>query len=230
VNVVCFKWNAPGYRTQFTAEHVNTLAKMVTRHYSKLNRFICVTNDSAGLDADVSIVPDLEDFADIPSPHGGNNPSCFRRLRLFHPDAAEWFGERFVALDIDGVILRDLAPLWDRDEDFVAWRDPSHAHQVNGSMMLIRAGKFPNVWSLFSRAGSLDAMRAGFKGSDQGWISYMLRGRPTWTAADGVHSYKKEVAPHKRAPADARVVFFHGDPKPWDKECQRAQWIREAYK
>ena len=52
-------------------------------------------------------------------PHGGKNPSCYRRLRLFHPEAAKDFDSEPISLDLDWrSIMRDMAPLWDRKEPF----------------------------------------------------------------------------------------------------------------
>jgi hypothetical protein len=122
--VTCFKWKpAPGYRSMFGPEAVNTLRAMVARHFPHPHRFICFTDDTTGLDPRVEAVPIWNDFADVPSPHGGKNPSCYRRLRLFRSDMADIVGPRFVSLDLDCVVAGDLTPLWDRPEDFVMWGD-----------------------------------------------------------------------------------------------------------
>jgi hypothetical protein len=230
LNVVTWLWgNGSG---KFNAGHVNTLASMVRRHYAAPYRFRCVTNTPAGIAQGIEIVPDTADFAGVKSPHGGRNPACFRRLRMFSAAAAGALGDRFVSLDLDAVITGDLLPLWNRPEPFVGWRDPMHARQINGSMMLHTAGTAPAVWDTFDPAESPKIARdAGFMGSDQGWVSYCLAGRcATWGARDGVYSYRCDVAPHRRLPHNARIVFFHGNPKPWDEECMRALWIRENYR
>lgn len=227
ISFVCFLWRGNG---AYTAAHVNTLAAMVRRHYPAPHRFVCVTNTPAGIGPAITIIPDAEHFRDVPSPHGALWPSCFRRLVLFHPDAAQWFGERFVSLDLDCVITGDLRPLVDRSEDFVGWQDPLYRNQLCGSMMLLRAGSRPEVWAGFdSRRSPSVALAAGFRGSDQGWISYCLHREPRWTAADGVLSFKFDL---KRGPLPpgARVVFFTGQPKPWSEEARRQAWVREWYR
>lgn len=231
LSIVCWKWSRPGYRSTFTGEHVNRLAAMVRRHYARPHRFICVTDDASGIDAGIEVLPPWDDFADVPSPHGGSAPSCYRRLRAFHPDAAQWFGERFVSIDLDTVIVQDVAPLWDRPEDFVAWRDPFYGHrgQYCGSMMLLRAGARPGVWSDFDPKRSPAAARAaGFRGSDQAWVSYRLPGEATWSEADGVLSYRRDIKP-RSLPAHARIVMFHGAVDPWHPEAQRLDWVREHW-
>lgn len=216
LTIVTWKWNRPEYRTKFTAEHVNVMARMIGRHYAGEHEVCCVTNDSDGIDPQVRIIPDTEDFASLRSPHGGiSNPSCFRRLRMFMEDAAETFGERIVSIDLDAVIVRDMAPVWDRDEDFVGWRDPMSPRQLNGSMMLLRAGSRPGVWDEFNPDSSPGkALKAGYKGSDQAWLSYCLAGEPRWTKDDGIYSFRVDVM-GRVLPKDARIIFFHGNVKPW---------------
>jgi hypothetical protein len=241
LSVICWKWTPRhGYRSTFGPATVNTLAAMVRRHYPHPHRFLCVTEAPEGIDASVEILPAWNDWADVPSPHGGHNPSCYRRLRLFHPDAAQWFGERFVSLDLDAVITGDLTPLWHRREDFVIWGDTNRKTAYNGSMVLMAAGSRPQVWNDFDPIGSPQLSKSsGCFGSDQGWISYRLgKGEAKWSRADGVYSFRNELLASKvgvRAkrglPADARIVFFHGKHDPWHADVQRAHpWIREHYK
>lgn len=228
---VTWKWSRPGYRSTFTGAHVNRLAAMLARHYARPHRVVCVTNDAAGIDPAVVIVPDRADFADIPSVHGGANPSCFRRLRMWHPDAAQWFGERFASLDLDLVITRDVTGIFDRGEDFVAYRDPYYPRQYNGSLMLLRAGARPDVWEAFDPDRSPQIARGvGFVGSDQAWISLRAFGAPTWSEEDGIYSYRRDIEPRGGAlPADARIVVMHGNTDPWSPAAQALPWVREHW-
>lgn len=232
LTVVTWKWRALGqYRSTFSPASVNALRRMVARHYARPHRFVCVTDDADGLDADVEIVPAWNDFADLRSPHGGANPSCYRRLRMFAQDIGDVLGSRFVSLDIDTVVVGDLAPLWDRPEDIVLWGELDQRSFYNGSMVLMTAGARPQVWERFDPARSpLEALRAGRFGSDQGWISHCLgRGEATWTTADGVYSYRVHVGPTGVIPPDARIVMFHGPVDPWTPEAQALPWVQEAY-
>jgi hypothetical protein len=237
LSVVTWKW-APhaGYRSTFRSEHVNTLRRMVARHYAAPHRFICVTDDPAGLDPEVECVPLWNDYADVRNPCGHpRNPSCYRRLRAFHPEAAQWFGERFVTLDLDTVVVGDLAPLWERDEDFVIWGDTNPRTFYNASMYLLRAGTRPRVWTEFDpKISPRLALQARQFGSDQGWIGYCLGPREArWTAKDGVYSFRNEIKQRNggRLPAGARIVFFHGQWDPWDPAILRSySWVKEAYR
>ena len=235
LTVVTFKWRAPpGYRSSFRGEHVDVLRRMVRRHYRAPHRFVCITDDASGIrEPDVECYELWPDFATVRNPSGSKNPSCYRRLRLFAKHPGNFLGERFVCLDLDAVITGDLRPLWDRPEDFVIWKSTTRGNHYNGSMFMMRAGARPEVWRDFNPAESPRLTRQnGFYGSDQAWIAYRLgAGEATWSATDGVLSYRNEVSHHAaRLPPGARVVFFHGRTDPWDAEAQRLAWIREHYR
>jgi hypothetical protein len=233
LNICCFKWTPPaGYRSTFGPETVNVLQRMVARHYDAPHRFTCITDDPRGLDSAVHVVPLWSDFATIPSPHGKHNPSCYRRLRVFAPDIAPILGDRFVCLDLDTVIVGDLAPLFDRPEDFVIWGETDPRSFYNGSIFLLRAGARTRVWDEFDPQRSPQRAKAAGKfGSDQGWISYCLgRGEATWGRQDGVYSYRVHLKPHGgRLPTDARIVNFHGHEDPWGPAAQRLDWVRAQW-
>lgn len=233
LSVVTWLWQPrPGYRSQFDAEKVNVLFRMVDRHYRGPHRNVCVTDMPKGLDGSIDVVPAWNDFADVASPHGGTHPSCYRRLRLFHPDAAQWFGERFVSLDLDAVITGDMDPVWSRTEDFVIWGDTNPKTSYNGSMILMTAGARPRVWTTFDPMSSPEqAKRTGQFGSDQGWIGYCLGpGEPTWTAADGVLSYRVHLSSARCLTPSARIVFFHGRVDPWSSFAMaNLPWVKEHW-
>lgn len=230
---VTWLWKSPkAYRSHFTPAHVNTLQAMVARHYPAPHRFCCVTDQTQGLAAEVEVIPPWNDFIAIPSPSGGRNPSCYRRLRAFHPDIGATFGDRFVSVDLDVVVTGDLRPLVDRTEPFVIWGDTNPRTFYNGSLFLLEAGARRQVWDTFDPVRSpAAAKRAGHFGSDQGWISHCLGPKePTWTTADGVYSYQKHIGPHgNKLPANARIVIFHGHLDPWMPAAQRFPWVQEHY-
>lgn len=233
LSVVCFKWRpAANYRSQFGPETVNVLRHMVARHYAKPHRFICVTDDPAGLEPGIEVVPLWKDFSTVPSPHGGNNPSCYRRLRVFAADAGALLGPRFVCVDLDTVITGDVTPLWDRPEDFVIWGETDPRSWYNGSMFLLSAGTRRQVFEKFNPTSSpQQAKHAGRFGSDQGWISHILGPREArWTTRDGVYSYRVHLKNDaSKLPTDARMIMFHGHVDPWSDQARALPWVREAY-
>ncbi len=231
---VCWRWQPPKhYRSTFGPETVYALREMIARHYAKPHRFVCVTDRPHELPG-VHAIPLWEDCSRIASPIGHSYPSCYRRLKVFAPDAAGICapGERLVSIDLDTVIVGDLVPLFDRPEDFIIWGESDFPHTTPycGSLWMLRAGTRPQVWTEFDPLTSpAQAWTHGCRGSDQGWLSYILgKHEAVWTRKDGVYSYRK----HLRGgplPKDARMVCFHGKVDPWSKQGQRNPWVRQWY-
>lgn len=233
LTIVCWKWKPlEGYRSTYAPETVHVLRSMVARHYPDPHRFVCVTDDPEGLDG-IETIPLWSDLSDLPHPHSHRHPSCYRRLKAFAPEMRSVFGERFVSVDLDCVILGDLRPLWNRPEPFVGLAGSNDASTYNGSMFLMTAGARAQVWRDFNPAYSpFNAKKAGHYGSDQAWISLCLGpDEPRWTTADGVYSFRLHIArePGMPVPKDARVVFFNGKKDPWSPELRGLKWVEKNW-
>lgn len=237
LTVVTWLWQQPHYRSKFDATHVNTLRSMVSRHMSIPHEFVCVTNTPEGIDSRVRIVP-ISIIPEVPVPEG--RPNCFRRLWAFSEEAERVLGPRILSLDLDCVITADLAPAvpFHTGIAFKMWGDTARTTQYNGSMVYRLAGRRRQVWDEFikSPAQAWSRVRQSrLIGSDQAWISLILgRGEAMWTAADGVYSFRNQIAtrrPKRDLPPNARIVFFHGLPDPWEPAVQRDYpWIKEHYR
>jgi hypothetical protein len=234
LSFVLWKWTpAPNYRSQFNAHHVNVAASMITRNYAKPHRIICVTDDAEGIDRSIGIVPLWPDHAHLQSPHGPLNPSCYRRLKMYSKEARDWFGPRFVSLDLDCVITGDLVPLFDRPDDIRLWGDTALNTFYNGGLVLMDAGCRSQVWETFDPLTSPARSKAsGQFGSDQGWIGFCLGpNEKKFTTADGVYSFRNHIRPLRMAlPSNARIIFYHGKCDPWSPEAQRIPWVREHWR
>jgi hypothetical protein len=209
LSVITFKYLKPGYRTVYTAAHVNTLRSMVARCYNHPHRFFCVTDDPAGIDPGVEIVPMWQDHFGLINPtHPTNRPNCYPRLKLFSREMEGVFGKRFVSLDLDMVLVDDVAPLWNRPEEFIIYDARGDDH-YNGSMFLQTAGTRDQVWTAFDPVESPKmTTRAGMRGSDQAWIRYMLspHGAATWSFEDGVYAYLNLIPPYRQRRATNRCI------------------------
>lgn len=235
LNVVCWKWKPlRGYRSDFTHVQVNVLRNMVSRWLRIPHTFTCITDDPSGLGEGVRVVPLWGDHSDVANPHGGLNPSCYRRLRAFSKDMREVLGERFISIDLDCVIVNDITPIVERTEDFVIWGDQLKGTNYNGSMWMMNAGARAYVWEDFDPIESPKlALSAGCYGSDQAWMSYRLGPhQPTWTRKDGVYAFRTDIRRnHGKLPADARIVFFQGVIDPWTPIAKKiSPWIEEYYR
>jgi hypothetical protein len=234
LRVVTWLWRTPGFRSTYTAGHVNALYAAVRRHYAAPFEPVCVTECPEGLDDGIRVVPLWSDYRDLASPHGPAYPACYLRLKAFDPAMRDVLGPRFVSIDLDTVITGDLRPLWDRPEPFVIWTldvpiGPKRRTTFQGSMWLLEAGAHPQVWASFSPAAARAAFDAGHHGNDQGFMQYVIGPQAAaWTMNDGVYSYKFQIKKQfaGQLPANARVVMFHGKPDPWEPEPQRYGWVR----
>jgi hypothetical protein len=226
LSVITFKWNTPGYRAKFTAEHVNTLQSMVARHYQKPHRFICITDDPTGLKCES--IPLWDDHSSVPNPTGGGRPSCYRRLKLFSREMAKVVGYRHVCLDLDCVVVGDLSPIFDRPEAIVIYQNPQRFWPYNGGLWLMNTGCRDTVWSDFDPVLSPRMSTAnGFRGSDQAWMSYKIPGEAVFNETHGVYWYAM-LRDRDKLPDDARIVFMTADVAPWTIK-DRHTWIREHY-
>jgi hypothetical protein len=241
LDVICWKWKQVGYPSQFGPETVNTLRRMVARHLMLPHRFSCITDDSKGIDSDIRVIPLGDVFANIPNPSKVRGPSCYRRLKMFSPEAKELIGERIVSMDLDVVVTGDLTELFDRPDEFVIWGgqsvQPGRGGNVfswyNGSLMMLKAGSRTQVWTNFDPVKSPQlANTARCRGTDQGWLSYCLgKQEKIWGTLNGVYSFRNHIQPNRGyLPANARFVAFHGAHDPWMPEIQRRYpWVREHY-
>ena len=228
ITVICWKWHQRKYRSRFTHQHVRTLKNMVGRNLNLEHRFVCVTDDARGME-DIETIP-LWDYPEVKLPRG--KPNCYRRLRVFAPDASEWLGNRILSIDLDTVITGDITPLIDIPDEFKIWGDTAKNTHYNGGFWLMDAGARARVWDEFTPDAPNITRARKMVGSDQAWISYVLGPNESkWSTADGVYSFRNHMSSGKEPlPSDARVVFFHGQFDPWDKNVQRDNlWIKDYY-
>ncbi len=232
ITVVCFKWRrtAKGFQLpsvcEYTPAHVQRLKTMVARHLHIPHRFVCITDDAAGLD-DVETVP----LWDKCRQRGG----CYNRLYVFSGDMKRLLGPRVLCIDLDCVIVNDITPLALRTEPFVINSYKSSFDVAacenqcyNGGLILMDTGSMTHLWDDFVPSIHPQMLRQlpYVVGSDQAWIRFKLgKGRPTFTESDGVYEIL-QVARNESLPANARIVFFAG---PRDPSLHQCPWVQEHY-
>lgn len=231
---VTFKWKpAGGYRSKFGPETVNVLRSMLERHYHGPHRLTCITDDAAGIDPRVRVIPLWSDLAHLPSPHGHGYPSCYRRLPLFGERGRELIGERFCVLDLDVVITGPMNALVDGPWDFKIWGDTARGTPYNGSFYVMNACARRQVWDAFDPVDSpRRSLKLGYIGSDQGWIGACLGpGEEKFSVRDGVYSFRNHIQRSGyQLPANARIVIFHGAIDPWSVQAQCLGWVKKHYR
>lgn len=231
-------WNDGSTRSGcFAPVHVNVLQRMFARHLPEAHRFVCITDYKDGFDPAVEVMSTpsaAQAVGHLRSPEGGRFPSCYRRLWMFS-DEARCLGERVLLVDIDLVVVNDLRPIFDRKEDFVGWRpfrDWGNQLRFGGGIYLLTPGTRTHVWTDFDGAPAIArARQAGFRGSDQAWLSYKLGPtEPYWGRESGIYSVRDFRLDLDKCPADARLIQCNGPVKPWMAGGQQVAWIKENWR
>ncbi|NNU81320.1 hypothetical protein HMH01_12815 [Halovulum dunhuangense] len=222
---VCLKWGA-GYPALYT----NILYRALMREMSVPFRFVCLTDDATGLDDGIEALP-IPEFA-LPREfwHRGMWPklSVFK-TGLFAP------GTVVMMVDVDVVILRDLAPMVARVREkgglhiIRDWPDlldrwfrksRREMRMSNSSVVGFIAGEQDHIFEKFRGAGRQELLNDW---NDQNFIHRHAIDRRDWPEG-WVLSFKKSLAWHfplsvvlpVPRPKDAFIVAFHGKPDPED--------------
>ena len=228
-SIVCWLWNGRGYRP----EHVNVVHRMFRRHLAGDFRFICITDETEGFEAGIEVMPtppEAAALAHLRTPEGGAFPSCYRRLWMFS-DAARCLGDRVLLVDIDILVVGDASRLFAPTADFVGWKPTAswghNKNRIGGGLYLMTPGTQTHVWEDFKGQESIaEARAAGYRGSDQAWISYKLWGCPLYGPEAGIYSIRDLRNGAMKPPADAVLIQHNGSTKPWSS---RVKWVRDAW-
>ena len=130
------------------------------------------------------------------------------------------------------MITADVAPLWDRPEDFVIWGDTARGTPYNGSMFLLTAGaRSPSVGAL--RPGALarvcEAARVHRQrpGVDRR-VSRAARAQVEHRRTACIRFAITSTASGATCRAGARVVIFHGRFDPWMPAVQAQHQVDQG--
>jgi hypothetical protein len=230
VNVICMKWGA-----LYGPHYVDRLASMVRRHLARPHRFLCFTDDPAGLDPRVETAP-------LPpirlAPEHAMKP--WRKIGLFNPTLADLTGPTLF-LDLDLVVVGALDPFFDHEPGkFCIIHNWTHPDRIvgNSSVYRFEPGADSYVLERFhSRPHQhwIDTYR-----NSQTFLSHSVNDMRYWPEGWCV-SFKKHCLPRglrawiepARAPDGARIVVFHGSPNPDDALAGRwpePEWWKRPFK
>ena len=202
---VCWKWQGPWLplsNVEYSSTHVNTLYRMLKRHYHKPFELVCVTDNDDGIYSDIRIVPIWDDGL---IQYG----RCYHRLKAFSEEMADMIAPEFVSMDLDVVIVDDITHLFEKGVEFKIWsaRPELEWMPYCGSLFQMKAGARSFVWHMFSADdlvyGTHDKQRKPIwynqksvergmkKGSDQSWIAACLYpNEQVWLPEkDGIYNF-----------------------------------------
>ncbi len=245
LQIVLWKWDQPGFRVTYTAEHVNVMCAMLRRNLRNFpHRIVCVTDNSDGITEceTAAIWPDHNGLANA---SGKQLPSCYRRLKLYNPETQRDElgidkGDRIMSIDLDALITGDVRGIAQTEGLFVGWELTGEQGRkvFNGSLQIFTAGELADVWSSFDHETSpREALTRGYRGSDQAWISYCLLGKGRerlglvglkWPE---VASYPLQTRIQGILKTETRMIFFHGREKPWTAQAiHNTPWIERYWR
>lgn len=228
--VATYFWNpdkGSKFAHQYKVEDVKRLQRQVKTHLPVQHEFVVITDKPHWFEGEKDIRALTIDYLKhVPG-------TCFVRLMTFMPEGREFIGEKVLQIDLDTLIVGDLTPIVERDEDLVLWRNPGRVPwhldnrrcYYNTSVVLHRCGTMPDVWHNF------DPKRPSAK-DDQWYLSdYFGPGCPYFDASHGVYRLARADTPGSGVdgalPDNARIVTFPGSEGKWTKpEIRQANpWI-----
>ena len=233
VNILTFRWG-----DRYEVGYVNRLYSGVSAHLHRPFRFICVTDDTAGLAEGIETYPIPERPPEMTNLYGyaaEGWPFVYIKLLVFKPGFADLSGPTLF-LDIDQIVTGDLDCFFDyRPGEFciirnwVAWRKTIFRKAPfcgNSSVFRFDAGaKSRYVYETFLR-------EIGFAMDDRKFTTeqaYMTHAvgfdRVNFWPEDFVRSFKYNCTwpwplNHFLAPrlkSGTRILCFHGHP--WPEEA-----------
>lgn len=197
LNIVCV--NAGNYLGR-GAEYVNILHDMVGRNINTETpyKFVCFTDDPTDLDIEIDARP---------LPEQGLT-GWWNKLSLFK-DGLFPDGDRILYFDLDTIITSGLDEIIKYNGEFAILRDFYRPDGLQSSVMAWEAGKHTNLW-----ANWIAANKPILHGGDQEWIERNISNADIWQKLYPQAFVSFKVHAFSDVPQNAKVVIFHGLPRP----------------
>ena len=218
VNIICIRWG-----TRYGVHYVNNLHAGVRKHLHRPFRFVCVTDDPAGLAAGVEAVP-IPDNPGIPG-----WPNVFLKLLITADGFANLKGPTLFC-DIDIAIIDDIDGFftympgknviihnWIELHKQLFRKRPAIG---NSSVFRFEAGKSQYICDTFMREKEHAINRSIYR-TEQAFLTYAMQERHWWPDT-WVRSFKRHsMRPFPFnlffppvLPKQTRILVFHGKPDP----------------
>jgi len=243
VNVLCIKWGR-----KYGPDYVNTLHSMVRRHLKRPHRFVCLTDDPAGIVPEVEVkpIPPI-DFAPFDRREPWTQAHGWLKLTSFAAPLHDLQGPTLF-LDLDIVIVDDLDPFFEHPGEFVVIREWDKRDGTgNTSVYRFEIGAHADALDHLRREHpqAVQAVRneqefiTGYL-AKQGKVSYWPE---AWCRSFKRHCVRRGLAAWfepPRLPEGARVIAFHGRPFPadaiagvsgkWYRKVLPTPWVAEHWR
>lgn len=229
--------------TKYGPEYVNRLYAMVQRHLRGPFRFVCLTDRSEGVRAEVQCLP-IPSLALPPGiPERG-----WTKLTTFEADLHGLRGTALF-LDLDVVIVDDITPFFELPGEFLIIHDWKRPRRITGNSSVYRFELGAHADVLAEFRASQEQVRARLR-NEQAFLSEVLhrQGKLQYWPADWCRSYKYHCIPSWPSnywrtpviPGGARILIFHGEVNPPDalagrrnralRRVRPAPWIADHWR
>lgn len=217
---ICWLWSGGGFWkpvVKYGPRHVEVLAAMLHRHGG--HQLTCIHDGTFQLPRHIDAVQMPEAVASL--------PDYLPKLWAWSPELQAIIGERYASIDLDVVVLGDVAPVL-AGHPVILW-DEAVGEPYNTSLFAVDPGHGQEVWTQYTPDRLQRARRAATRWTgDQSWVAHVLGSRvPTFGLADGVLRYRGGL--HQLGvPAGTKAVFFCGPMCP-STQREHVNWVRENW-
>lgn len=243
VNILCMKWG-----DKYGPDYVNRLYSMVSRNLQRPFRFICFTDDSDGVIAEVDCLPILEVGADLNDAEGLKRVQAWKKLTTLANPLYDIEGT-CLFLDLDVVIVDNIDCFFEPEGEFLIIREwEAEDIEGNSSVYRFEATRLHEVLDYF--IAHRDEIVANYI-NEQLYLTKKIEelGKLGFWPGDWCPSYRRHCLPKNRLarwfrpskkPNNAKIIIFHGAPNPeeaiigkgdrWYRQICPAPWVADYWK
>ena len=243
VNVLCIKWGR-----KYGPEYVNKLHSMVRRHLRRPHRFICLTDDTQGIDPGIETRPiPAVGFSEFDSRKPWTFGHGWLKLTSFANPLYDLQG-RTLFLDLDIVIVDSIDCFFDEQAPFCVIREWDKTDGTGNTSVYL--------YTIGAHADALAHLRDNYPRAiadvrnEQEYITGYLgrQGKLSYWPAAWCVSFKRHCVPRglmswlrpPTIPAGAKIIAFHGKPNPpdaivgdsgkWYRRVPPTQWVADHWR
>lgn len=223
--------------TAFDQDDLNALKRAVAANTTGPIRFICLTDDSTGLDHDIESypIPEFDLYTDTPK------VGIWPKISLFHPVVAT-YAECVVFLDIDTVVVGNLDDLCHDPADALVmlgagprWRnmDVNLPALPASAFMTYRPKNHMQIFNHFKQNKAEITKTFLLEQQYVGAQAAKVTHYPIpWVQSFKYHLRRQYIVDLFTAPlapnAETKLVAFHGFPRPFDVANTKSKWANEG--
>lgn len=193
----------------YDVEYVNRLANGIRRNTTVPYKFVVLSDIYEGYNDNVDEVFPLLDSL----------PGWWSKVELFRPDF--YPGEQILFFDLDTIILGNLDQIVSHPHSFTALTDFLYPEHIGSGVLAWKQENMGKHYRGFMK-NPVHAMSETSRG-DQEWIESVIESPNSFQSLfpGQFISFKLHVVRHRRLPdlgipKGAKVLCFHGTPKPHD--------------